>query len=129
MNNYLDLERLRQPKDAAITFEAQGRVSEQMVAPLIFVPFVENAFKHGLNHHISGGGFVHIRLLVSGDDLEFEVENSKTEHLPQMSHPRSGGIGLVNVRQRLNMLYPDAYDLSVKDEPGRYTVTLQLTLK
>jgi two-component system, LytTR family, sensor kinase len=129
MNNYLDLERLRQPKDAAITFETQGRVSEQMVAPLIFVPFVENSFKHGLNHHISGGGFVHIRLSVAGDDLEFEIENSKMEHLPQMAHPRSGGIGLVNVRQRLNMLYPDAYHLSVKDEPGRYTVTLQLSLK
>lgn len=129
MNNYLDLERLRQPKDAAITFETYGRVSEQLVAPLIFVPFVENSFKHGLNHHISGGGFVHIRLSVSGDDLEFEIENSKMEHLPQMAHPRSGGIGLVNVRQRLNMLYPEAYNLTVKDEPGRYTVTLQLSLK
>jgi two-component system, LytTR family, sensor kinase len=128
MNNYLDLERLRQPKDADITFVSKGRVSEQMVAPLLFVPFVENSFKHGLNHQINGGGFVHISLHVSDNDLEFIIENSKTEHLPQMSHPRSGGIGLVNVKQRLQMLYPDAYSLSVKDEPGLYTVTLNLSL-
>jgi len=128
MNNYLDLERLRQPKDADISFISKGRVSEQMVAPLLFVPFVENSFKHGLNHQINGGGFVHISLHVSDNDLEFIIENSKTEHLPQMSHPRSGGIGLVNVKQRLQMLYPDAYSLTIKDEPGRYTVTLHLSL-
>jgi two-component system, LytTR family, sensor kinase len=128
MNNYLDLERLRQPKDADISFISKGRVSEQMVAPLLFVPFVENSFKHGLNHQINGGGFVHISLHVSDNDLEFIIENSKTEHLPQMSHPRSGGIGLVNVKQRLQMLYPDAYSLTIKDEPGRYTVTLNLSL-
>ncbi len=128
MNNYLDLERLRQPKDADISFISKGRVSEQMVAPLLFVPFVENSFKHGLNHQINGGGFVHISLHISDNDLEFIIENSKTEHLPQMSHPRSGGIGLVNVKQRLQMLYPDAYSLTIKDEPGRYTVTLHLSL-
>ncbi len=129
MNNYLDLERLRLPKDAAVTFEARGRVTDQMVAPLMFVPFVENSFKHGLNHHINGGGYVHIRLSVSGDDLEFEIENSKTEHLPQMSHPRSGGIGLANVRQRLQMLYPESHELTIQNEPDRYVVTLHLSLK
>jgi two-component system, LytTR family, sensor kinase len=128
MNNYLDLERLRLPKDAAVTFETRGRVADQMVAPLMFVPFVENSFKHGLNHHINGGGFVHIRLSVSGDDLEFQIENSKTEHLPQMAHPRSGGIGLANVRQRLHMLYPEAHELVIQNEPDRYIVTLHLSL-
>ena len=128
LNNYLDLERLRQPKDAEITFETSGRISNQLVAPLLFVPFVENSFKHGLNHQINGGGFVHIRLDVSGDDLQFEIENSKTEHLPVQSHVKSGGIGLVNVRQRLQLLYPEMYELTVKDEPGHYTVTLYLKL-
>lgn len=128
LHNYLDLERLRQPKDAEITFETVGNISNQMVAPLLFVPFVENSFKHGLNHQLNGGGFVRMKLWVSGEDLQFEIENSKTEHLPQKSHVRSGGIGLINVRQRLQLLYPDQYDLEVRDEPGCYTVVLSLKL-
>lgn len=128
IHNYLDLERLRQPKEADISFTTEGHISEQMVAPLLFVPFLENSFKHGLNHHVRGGGFVRLRLSVSGDDLEFFIENSKVEALPSLHHPRSGGIGLVNLRARLEMLYPDDHDLEVRDEPHRYAVTLRLKM-
>ncbi|MBL7780250.1 MAG: histidine kinase [Saprospiraceae bacterium] len=126
--NYLDLERLRQPKDADIRFVVEGQISEQMVAPLLFIPFLENSFKHGLNNQIQGEGFVRLRLTVSGEDLEFFIENSKAERLPRQDHPRSGGIGLVNVRQRLQMLYPDNHTLTVQDEPHRYAVTLHLKM-
>ncbi|MEZ4893900.1 MAG: histidine kinase [Saprospiraceae bacterium] len=105
--NYLDLERLRQPKDADIRFVVEGQVGDQMVAPLLFVPFLENSFKHGLNHNITGGGFVRLKLKAEKDRLEFFIENSKVEHIPKQNHPRSGGIGLVNVRQRLDILYPE----------------------
>lgn len=126
--NYLDLERLRQPKETDIRFVVEGQISEQMVAPLLFIPFLENSFKHGLNNQLQGGGFVRLRLTVSGEDLEFFIENSKAERLPRQDHPRSGGIGLVNVRQRLQMLYPENHTLIVQDEPHRYAVTLQLKM-
>ena len=126
--NYLDLERLRQPKDTDIRFVVEGQISEQMVAPLLFIPFLENSFKHGLNNQIQGEGFVRLRLTVAGEDLEFFIENSKAERLPRQDHPRSGGIGLVNVRQRLQMLYPDNHTLTVQDEPHRYAVTLHLKM-
>jgi len=125
--NYLDLERLRQPKDADIRFVVEGHVSEQMVAPLMFVPFVENSFKHGLNH-ATAGGYVRIRLSVQGEDAEFFIENSKVAQMPRPSHPRSGGIGLANVKQRLQILYPDSHDLEIIDEPNRYAVTLRLKM-
>ncbi|MBL7805805.1 MAG: histidine kinase [Saprospiraceae bacterium] len=128
IHNYLDLERLRQTGNADIRFETEGHISDQMVAPLLFVPFLENSFKHGLNHYVQGGGFVRARLSVSGEDLEFYIENSKTEHAPRQEHPRSGGIGLANVRQRLNLLYPDQHDLSVDDAPHRFAVTLHLKM-
>jgi two-component system, LytTR family, sensor kinase len=129
MQNYLDLERLRQPKDADIVFTTEGHISEQLVAPLLFVPFVENAFKHGLNHHITGGGFVRMHLKVVGEDLDFTIENSKVAiSAPRSEHPRSGGIGLNNVRQRLQLLYPNAHVLSVQDDPNQYTVNLHLKL-
>lgn len=128
IHNYLDLERLRQPKEADIIFTTEGNISEQMVAPLLFVPFLENSFKHGLNTHIQGGGFVRLKLSVSGDDLEFFIENSKAERIPRQDHPRSGGIGLTNVRQRLQLLYPENHTLIVQDEPHRYAVTLYLKM-
>ncbi len=126
--NYLDLERLRQPKEADIRFVVEGQISEQMVAPLLFIPFLENSFKHGLNNQLQGGGFVRLRLRVLGEDLEFFIENSKAERVPRQEHPRSGGIGLVNVRQRLQMLYPENHTLIIQDEPHRYSVTLQLKM-
>lgn len=129
IHNYLDLERLRQPKGADIQFATEGHISDQMVAPLLFVPFLENSFKHGLNHHVQGGGFVRLRLSVHEQDLEFFIENSKAERLPRQEHPRSGGIGLTNVRQRLNILYPDKHTLTVDDEPHRYAATLLLQLE
>jgi sensor histidine kinase YesM len=128
IHNYLDLERLRQPAGADIQFVTEGHVSDQLIAPLLFVPFLENSFKHGLNHHVHGGGFVHIHLKVQDDDLEFFVENSKAERLPRQEHPRSGGIGLVNLRQRLNILYPSKHTLTVEDEPHRYAATLLVEL-
>ncbi|MBL7825213.1 MAG: histidine kinase [Saprospiraceae bacterium] len=126
--NYLDLERLRQPKDADIRFIVEGNISNQIVAPLLFVPFLENSFKHGLNHMVTGAGFVRLSLLVSDEDLEFSIENSKVDQIPKENHARSGGIGLVNVRQRLNILYPENHTLEITDEPNRYVVTLRLKL-
>lgn len=128
IHNYLDLERLRQTGASDIRFTSEGKISDQMIAPLLFVPFLENSFKHGLNHHVQGGGFVRLHLTVHGDDLEFYIENSKAEGLPRQEHPRSGGIGLTNVRQRLEILYPGSYNLQIQDEPHRYAVTLQLQL-
>ncbi len=128
IHNYLDLERLRQPKgDIRLTIE--GSISDQMIAPLIFVPFLENSFKHGLNHHAQGGGYVHLHLRVEGKHLEFFIENSKPDPPPPAGRPGDGGIGLANVRQRLDLLYPGKYALKIQEDPKRYTVILRITLE
>ena len=64
IQNYLDLEALRQGKEVEIHFDVHGAVSNQQIAPLMFIPFLENSFKHGLNHHINQG-YVDIRLDVA----------------------------------------------------------------
>lgn len=127
IKNYLDLEALRQGKEVEIKFEVQGAVEQQKIAPLMFIPFLENSFKHGLNHAISKG-FVHIILLIEDKDILFHIENSKPNSIPLTEHPRSGGIGLVNVRRRLNILYPDHHTLSIEDQPNVYIVDLKLEL-
>lgn len=127
IRNYLDLERLRQPKGVEINFETNGNIANQLIAPLIFIPFLENAFKHGLTNNIAGG-FVRMQLNVLDEDLEFIIENSKPEGLPRQVHPRSGGIGLTNLRQRLQMIYPENYTLQIDDRPDKYAVQLLLKL-
>ena len=128
LHNYLALEKLRQPKDIDIKFEVEGTVSHQMIAPLMFIPFLENSFKHGLSNNLSDG-FVHIYLNVEGEDVKLRIENSKPEKLPVRDPKRkSGGIGLVNVKRRLNLLYPEQYSLNIEDNPKSYAIELGLKL-
>ena len=128
LRNYLDLERLRQGKNVEINFSVDGEVSDQKIAPLMFIPFLENSFKHGLNNHISKG-FVNINLNVEDNIVNLFIENSKPETLPIRDNQRkSGGIGLVNVRRRLNLLYPNQYELNIGDNPTTYAVNLQIEL-
>lgn len=128
LRNYLDLERLRQGKNVEISFEVNGNISDQLIAPLLFIPFLENSFKHGLNNHITQG-YVQIRLQVDQNDLQMYIENSKAPAMPKPdSNRKSGGIGLVNVRRRLNILYPNNYELQIDDSPNSYGVLLDINL-
>ncbi|HUR30709.1 MAG TPA: histidine kinase, partial [Saprospiraceae bacterium] len=108
IQNYLDLEKLRQSGQSDIQFRVEGDVNDQTIAPLIFIPFLENSFKHGLNHQISDG-YVHVVMKVLGSKLLLRILNSKAIQAPTLSEKTSGGIGLVNVQRRLNLLYPNQY--------------------
>lgn len=129
MQNYLDLERLRQPRAADISLTVEGDVSDQMVAPLMFVPFLENSFKHGLNHDLQGNGYVRAQLKVQQRVLEFTIENSKAGQFPRHHHVKSGGIGLTNIKHRLDLLYPKQHALTILDEPNKFTVHLSLPIE
>jgi two-component system LytT family sensor kinase len=127
IRNYLDLERLRQGKNVDISFEVNGNVSNQKIAPLMFIPFLENSFKHGASNHLSDG-FVHIKLEIEDNKVHLFIENSKPEMPIRHSGKRSGGIGLVNVKRRLKLLYPEQYRLKIEERPGSYRVDLTLGL-
>lgn len=127
LQNYLDLEKLRQGEGTKIKFQIHGEVTHQEIAPLLFIPFLENSFKHGVTNTIHEG-YVNILLDVEEDRLKLEIENSKPQTMPAETHKKSGGIGLQNVRRRLNLLYPDQYDLLIKDTPRSYFVSLDLDL-
>lgn len=128
MKNYLDLERLRQHDMIDIQMDVTGRIEDQRIAPLLLIPFIENSFKHGLSNQIHHG-WVNITMHIEGDQLRFVIENSKGPTQPKQLHRKSGGIGLVNVRRRLNLIYDDQYKLDIKNEPNSYLVALNLNLK
>lgn len=127
IKNYLALEELRQGKKVEIRFNLIGNPDDITIAPLMFTPFLENSFKHGLNHSISEG-YVDINMEITEDQVHFIVENSKPETIPQSDSRPSGGIGLANVKRRLNLIYPDQYQLEIKDMPLTYRIELTILL-
>lgn len=128
LKNYLDLEQLRQHGNIRIDFQVEGHVSDQQIAPLLFIPFLENSFKHGLNTQLKDG-FVDIRLQVEQKSVDFKIENSKGQTIASPDNRPSGGIGLVNVRRRLNLMYPDHYQLRVSNTPNTFAVHLTIDLE
>ncbi|MFV0571118.1 MAG: sensor histidine kinase [Xanthomarina gelatinilytica] len=98
-----------------------------VIPPFILVPFVENAFKHGLNDK-SQKVFIHISLEIVKDCLHFMVRNSKD---PQESLMRSNrnGLGLVNIKKRLDIIYGKSYDLHIDNSADEYIVNLKITRK
>ena len=129
LRNYLDLERLRQREGIDITLDVKGQVVDQQIAPLLLIPFLENSFKHGINAALKGG-FVHATLEVEHRAIRFGLENTKGDTMPRSPDTArpSGGIGLVNVRRRLELLYPQRYELEIRETPGTYAVRLALEL-
>ena len=93
----------------------------------MFIPFLENSFKHGASNHLSDG-YVHIKLEIEDSKVHLFIENSKPEIPVRHSGKRSGGIGLVNVKRRLKLLYPEQYKLRIEEQPGSYRVNLILDL-
>lgn len=127
IRNYLALEELRQGKNVKINFTLEGDPDDKKIAPLMFTPFLENSFKHGLNLAITEG-YVDIHLHIFDDRIHFYVENSKPETMPQPDTRPRGGIGLANVKRRLNLIYPDQYKLKIKDMPNAYRIELDINL-
>ena len=127
IRNYLGLEKLRHGKKMDINLEVMGEVKDQQIAPLLFIPFIENCFKHGISNRIEDG-FVNIVLDIKDHELSIKVENSKCPSMPNITGKRSGGIGLINVKRRLDLLYPNQYKLDVETSPTVYKVNLTLKL-
>jgi sensor histidine kinase YesM len=128
LNNYLDLQKLRTDQDTSISFDIQGTINSQKVAPLIFIPFVENAFKHGIKGAIEKQ-FINIVLKIEKEVVIFKIENNKGEVDEINSVKDFGGVGLKNVRKRLDLLYENQYSLQIKDTDGSYSVELKIPIR
>jgi LytS/YehU family sensor histidine kinase len=93
---------------------------------LILIAFLENAFKHGVNNNATNA-WIRITLELSGKACVYTVENSKLPPIMEKKEEKQG-IGLQNVQRRLELSYPNQYDLSVEDHETYYSVQLNLDL-
>lgn len=128
LENYIDLQKMRLSKNAQISFKITGQSKGKMIEPMLLVPFVENAFKHGISY--VDKMMVDISLTLEDDFLLFTVENyvadkSKAE---EVYGDKANGIGLQNIKRRLDLLYPDKHILSISSKEGKFSVSLKIQL-
>ncbi len=125
LKDYVDLQQLRKDEKYTVEFNCAADVKGFSIEPLLLVPFVENAFKH-ISHYNDRANFVKVDLGRSNGSFIFSVENSKEQQ--QYSSEKKGGIGMVNVKRRLELLYPGKHELRIDETAHRFAVHLNLQL-
>lgn len=126
INDFIALQKLRISPDVpvSVSFEYDGNTGSFRLAPLLLIPFVENAFKHGISLHQPAS--IMIRLVVEGSLLRFSVVNQVFHTSVKNNQTADSGIGLENVRKRLNILYPGSHTLDTGIENNQFVVSLTL---
>ena len=128
IRNYTKLMQLRYSDKVKITVDIPEEAPDVTIPPLMLISFIENAFKHGISYQHDS--FIEIKLEIStpsplSSNLLFTCRNSKAE----IPNQEKGGVGLANVKKRLDLLYDKSYTLEIKDEADIYIVELKLPLR
>ena len=122
LEKYLELQKIRTTNPDYVKIEILGNAGARTIAPMLFFPFIENAFKHTENR--KNAGSIRVKIAIEKDRLLFECENS--HHETSDRRQDFGGVGNALVKRRLSLLYPDKHLLEIADEDGVYRVKLTL---
>lgn len=125
IKNYISLQQLRMDGSIHFEFIVTGNATGKQISPLILIPFIENAFKYGLNPEQDSS--ICIRLDISDDDLQLEVSNNKVVH--NLPEGEASGMGMENTRQRLKYLYPKKHKLLIIENNEAFNIKLTLSLE
>jgi len=122
LENVIELQKIGQKGRSYIDFKVIGNIEQQKIAPLILINFIENAFKHGIFNNPA----TPITILIKLDTttVHFRIQNQ----VNTFKKDKTGGIGLVNVKRRLALIYPDKHELLITQDPANFTVDLKIDL-
>lgn len=126
IKNYIEIERMRHGDNLDIKAMITGETTGVYVAPMIILPFLENSFKHGVNEELDKS-WVYLDLSIIENKLKLSIENSKSE--TQRLDDHEHGIGLKNVKRRLDLLYRDDYRLDIIDGAKTFTVMMEINFR
>lgn len=127
IQNYIDLEKLRYDQRLSINLEVLGEIENHKIAPMLFFTFVENCFKHG-SRTDPDKPFIFIKITVSKHEIQFFAENSKPQKKKEKQDDRVG-IGLNNVKKRLELIYEENYKLKIEENEKTFHVKLVINKK
>lgn len=122
--NYIELQRMRLTSNVKLTYSCEGNVFDKKLAPLVLIPFIENAFKHGVNSEEDS--VIDIKIKVSQTALNLNVRNKCVSS--NNNTLNKSGLGIENTKQRLNLLYPENHSLEISEKDNYYTVNLTLNI-
>ncbi|MFD2562387.1 sensor histidine kinase [Aquimarina rubra] len=125
IENYIRLFSLKSSKPYNITTDFNSMDKSVSIAPMLFIPFIENAFKHS-NIEKPNGSFINIKIITMSSNVRLIIENSIPKE--KIHKDKLGGIGIENVRKRLNILYPNQHQLQIKDHKDVFKVELNINL-
>lgn len=125
IRNYISLKMLKDSKGMNVKADLDDSRPDLLIAPMLFIPFIENAFKHSHVENLDKG-WIRIRLKTEEHELWFEVENS----LPEKGYSKdlTGGIGLENIKRQLELVYPGAHELKLGEKDNTFFVSLKIQL-
>ena len=123
MKNYIDLEKERYGNKIEVSWSVNGNSKDKFISPLLMLPFLENAFKHSLSEQVEKP-WLSIDLTIKSDSLRCKIANSKNELVAY----RENGIGIGNVRKRLEHIYSGKHELKLNDEGNFFVVSLMVKL-
>jgi hypothetical protein len=127
LKNYIEIEKIRYSGKLNLNANFPEETGNLKIAPLILLPFVENAFKHGVSH-FPGVAFVNIKISIVETNLFSKIENSRNPMLKR-EESHSNGVGLKNVRKRLDLIYPEKHMLNIDKKEKTFSVNLTLQLE
>ncbi len=127
LNHYIDLEKLRYGERLQLNFHSATDQPNALIAPLILISIVENAFKHGVSNTIDES-IINISLEIKNERLNFKVYNTKTITSKNDEKGYREGIGIKNIKRQLELLYPDQYEWKVEENKESYQVYLKLAI-
>lgn len=126
INNYISLQKLRSNEQLLIEIKQEGEITDQKIAPLLLITFLENAFKHGAKGS-SGNAFIRLSINIQKNQLNFIIENNKG--IVDETEPTAyKGLGLENVKRQIELLYPGKHVLDIKELADHFVVQLQLNI-
>jgi len=123
MNNYIDLMKLRMSSKISLDVSFPEKYEDINIPPLIFIPFIENAFKHGISYR--GKSFIEISMTTEKESVKFRCANSLVK-IREENETGHSGIGLENVIKRLNLLFPGKHELKINKTDTEFEVLLQI---
>jgi two-component system, LytTR family, sensor kinase len=124
INTYIDFQKLRFKNNLPIEWHIEGPPDNKKVEPFILLPLVENAFKYGMFNQ--NDSLINIQVTINRDELKFLISNKKTKLAePNFEHP---GIGIKNIKRRLDLVYPEQYKFEISDEEEMFSVLLEIPL-
>lgn len=126
VDNYIALQKLRSNEQLHVEIKKEGEITDQKIAPLLLITFLENAFKHGAKGS-SGNAFIRLLIQVQKNLLNFTIENNKGL-VDEMEMKNYKGVGLENVKRQLELLYPGKHILNIENPEDRFVVQCQLNL-